>query len=881
MLDLPTGTVTFLFADIEGSSRLLQRIGDRHTDVLKEYRQLLRAAMQEAGGREMDTLGDAFFAAFPRAQDALKAAVAAQRNFLAHAWPDGMAMRVRMGLHTGEPISAEVGYVGISVHRAAWICSVGHGGQILLSRVTHDLVEDTLPPGVGLRDVGRHRLKDLAPPQHLFQVIAAGLPSDFPALKSLDTRLHNLPIQLTSFIGREREKAEVHKILSTSRLLTLTGAGGAGKTRLALQVAAEVLEDFSDGVWFVEFASLSDSALVPHAVATAVNLQEQPGRPIFATLSGALRSKHLLLVLDNCEHLVAACARLSEGLLQACASLRILATSREALRVAGEVAWRVPSLSLPDSRDQSALNHFADYEAVRLFIERAAASRPGPTLTKHTIHAIVQICRQLDGIPLAIELAAALVSVLTVEQIASRLDDRFRILTGGSRTALPRHQTLGAAIDWSYNLLPEDERTLLQRMSVFAGGWTLEASEAVCSGDAIETADILGLLGHLVAKSMVVMETQDGEARYRLFETIRQYAQERLLEKGEASKMAERHRDWYLRLAEQAQSGRQGPQAAWLTRLEAEHDNLRAALEWSVSKGDVSSGLRLAAALGEFWYVHGHFTEGRRWLQSMLSRSRGASAATRAKALVGAASLAFRQSDYESSTALCQESLALFREVGDLSGMGGAHRMLGMIAMNKGDYAHANILMAESLALCRQAGDKRRMAIALNTIGEVARCQGDYTAARASYDASLALHREVGNKWGRAIALGNLGHVALYEHDIRQAAHLFREALVLARELMYRPGIAEYLAGLGAVAVEEGGLERAARLLGAAEALLGILGTQPSPPDLTEKERAIATVRAALGDSAFDAAGAEGKAMPVERVIEYALGEDDAQAPQS
>lgn len=879
--NLPAGTVTFLFTDIEGSTALLQRWGDRYTEALDACRRILRAATEERGGREVGTVGDAYFAAFPRASDALRAAVEAQRGIQAHRWPGEAAIRVRIALHTGEPLSADLGYVGMVVHRAARICAVGHGGQIVVSRVTRDLVEDDLPPGVTMKDLGHHRLKDMAHPQHLFQAAAADLPYEFPPLRSLDARRNNLPLQLTSFIGREREKAEVRELLLTSRLLTLTGSGGAGKTRLALQIAAEVLEEFPDGVWFVDLATLSDPVLVAHAVANVLNVTEQPGRPIEDTLADTLRERRLLLLLDNCEHLVARCAYLSETLLRACPHVRILATSREALGVAGETAWPTPSLSVPSGQEQPTAERLRDSEAARLFIERAVASQPGLTVTERNAQSVLEICQRLDGIPLAIELAAALVRVLAVDQIAARLGDRFALLTGGSRTALARHQTLAATMDWSYQLLSEAERTLLRRLSVFAGGWTLDAAEVVCSDDGISGTDVLSLQMQLASKSLVVVEARNGEARYRLLETIRQYARDRLVEAGEGATARRRHRDRYLAIAEQAQPELRGQkQAAWLERLETEHDNLRGALEWShIDGGDTEEGLRLAGALWMFWHVHGHFTEGRGWLQSMLAGSSGASPAARAKAMAGAGFLAYRQGDYDGATALFQESLPLFRALEDSSGAAHALQTLGQIAVARGEFESAKTVLTESLAWCRQAGDKRIMAMALNTIGEVARCEEDYAAARSAYEASLALRREAGDRRGLAVSLGNLGHVALHQEDTRGAAALFREALMLAHELTYKLAIAEYLSGLGGVAVTDGQSARAARLLGAADSLLGVLGAPLSPPDAAEYERSKAAARAALDEKTFETAWAEGRAMTWESAVEYALQRPDA-APE-
>jgi class 3 adenylate cyclase len=422
MPSLPTGTVTFLFTDIEGSTRLLQQLGDRYADVLATHHRLLRTAILEAQGQVVDTQGDAVFAAFPRARDALLAAIAAQRAVRAHPWPDGIAPKVRIGLHTGEPLSGETGYVGMDVHRAARIAAVGHGGQILVSDVTHGLVARDLPEGVSLRDLGEHRLKDLAHPHRLFQAVAADLLADFLPIRSLDAHRHNLPIQLTSFIGRTQEIAEVKRVLGASRLVTLTGSGGAGKTRLALQVAADVVEGYPDGVWLAELAPIADPALVPKTVASALNVPEQPGRDMADTLVEALRSKALLLVLDNCEHLLAACADLAVAFLRACPQVRILATSREGLGVPGETLWRVPSLSLPDVHRLPPSEDLVLFEAVRLFVDRAVATTPEFTVTSENAPAVAQVCQRLDGIPLAIELAAARVKVLAVEQIAARLD---------------------------------------------------------------------------------------------------------------------------------------------------------------------------------------------------------------------------------------------------------------------------------------------------------------------------------------------------------------------------------------------------------------------------------------------------------------------------
>jgi len=869
---VPSGTVTFLLVDMEASTDLLQRLGDaRYAHLLAQHRRLLRATFRQEGGREIGTQGDALLVVFLRARDAVAAAVAAQQAIRRHSWPEGAAPRVRMGLHTGEPHKVAGEYVGLDVHRAARICAAGHGGQVLLSLTTATLVENTLPAGIRLHNLGSHRLRDLQQPERIFQVLHRDLPHEFPRLRSLDVLPNNLPRQLTSFVGREREIAEVKRLLSTTSILMLTGAGGCGKTRLALRVAAEVLDTYADGVWLAELAALRDPELVLQTVAAAVGVREVTGRSLLATLLDYLGPKELLLVVDNCEHLLAACAELMDALLRACRRLRVLATSREPLGVAGEIVWRVPSLSLPEPRRMPPVEHLMQYEAVRLFIDRAMAVRHGFTLTSHNASAIAEVCRRLDGIPLAIELAAARMQALSAAQIAERLDERFSLLTGGGRIAPPRQQTLRGTLDWSYDLLGHKEQALLRRLSVFADGWTLEAAEAICAGDGVGTQEILDLLTQLVFKSLVLMHAQDGRHWYRLLETVREFGRDRLGESSEMAATRRRYVDWYLHLAEQAESKLIGPdQSVWLDRLEMEHGNLRTALELSkMEEGE--SGVRLASALWQFWYVRGYFSEGRGWLEDTLSRSRDASAAVRAKALAGAGFLACRQGDYEGSIALCSKSLALFRDLGDLSGMGRVLYGLGMVAESQGDYERAKTLLTESLSLGRQVQDKWRMSVSLNSLGEVARSQGDYAAARMTYEESLALLRELADKRGIAITLGNLGHVALQQGNYEGAAGLFKEALGLAQQLVYKLGIAEYLAGLGGVAAGEGRFVRAARLLGSTEEVLSLLGALLRPPDRAEYERSIATTRAGLSDAAFASAWAEGKAMTLDQAIQCAL----------
>jgi predicted ATPase len=756
----------------------------------------------------------------------------------------------------------------MDVHRAARICGTGHGGQVLLSDTTRGLVEDP-QQGVSFRDLGKHRLKDLALPQRLFQVIVPDLPSDFPPPLSLDALPNNLPIQLTSFVGREQEIGEVKSLLTTTRLLTLMGTGGCGKTRLALQVATEVLEEFPDGVWVVELASLSDPVLVPQAVASTLDVREQPGRPLPETLVNYLRPLSLLLLVDNCEHLLPTCAEVANVLLRSCPRLHILTTSRESLGIAGETRWQVPPLSLPEAHHLPSAEELVRYEAVRLFVERASAALPTFKLTDQNAPVVARICHRLDGIPLAIELAAARTRVLTVEQIAIRLDDRFRLLANGSRITLPRHQRLRAAFDWSYDLLSGAEQILLRRLSGFAGGFTLNATEAVCASDEIAEQEMLDLLTHLVDKSLVIVEERDDEARYRLLETVRQYAWEKSQESGEAHIRA-RHLTFFLSLAEAAAPGLVGErQAAWLNRLERDHDNLRAALEWSADQPEV--GLRLAAALAQFWEVHGYWTEGRERLASMLDRTKASGpSAVRAKALTAVGRLAWYQGDYAAARTRHEESLAINRELGVKQGIAQSLSNLGLVALDQGDYTAARVLYEQSLAINGELGDKQGIGRALGNLGIVACRLGDYASARSLHEQTLMMFRELGGKRDIAYTLNNLAEVAFHQGEHVWAGTLFRQSIAMKQELGDRYGIAYTLERMAALSNREKRPERAAKLLGAAQGLRESIGALIPPALREEYEREVATVHEALGEHA-KAAWAEGRGMTLEQAIECAL----------
>ncbi len=868
MHHLPTGTVTLLFTDIEGSTRLLQQLGNRYADVLAEYRQVLRSACRQWNGHEVDTQGDAFFVAFVRAIDAVSAVVDVQRTLAAHSWPQGAIVRARMGLHTGEPSVAAEGYVGLDVHFAARLMSAGYGGQVLLSPTTRDLVEHDLPAGVSLRNLGEYHLRDVGYSSHIFQLVIADLPADFPPLKTPGARSNypnSLPVIPNPLIGREHDIAAVQRLLLSRdvRLLTLTGPGGTGKTRLGVQVAAELSDQFPDGVFFVALAAVSDADLVIPTLARVLDIREGSSRSLLEKLKEHLQPKQVLLLLDNFEQVAAAALQIEE-LLLGCPHIKVLVTSRAVLHLQTEHVFPVPPLTLPDIAHLPENEAIEQYASVALFVQRARAIQPAFRVTQSNARAIAEICVRLDGLPLAIELAAARIRLLPPQALLARLSKSLQVLTSGVQTLPVRQQTLRNAIQWSYDLLDTQEQRLFRRLSIFAGGWTLEAAEAVINAD--QQANSTGLqvldgIASLLDKSLLFqIALDDEEPRLIMLETIREFGRECLEALGEMEATRQGHAIYYLALAEKAEAELGGPQlVAWLDRLEREHGNLRAALHWFLEQGraegdesgsdpgrNIEMALRLGAALERFWVVRGHRSEGRAILERALAGSKGVAAPVRAKALITAARLAFSQSDYERGEAMAREGLALFRKLGDMRGIALALDRLGMAAWRRGNFAAARSLMEEDLSLFRELGDKERVAWSLFTLGLLDSKQGDYARAQTLFEESLSMHRALGNKRGMAASLNQLaGGMLVTQGNQELARCLLEEALSLNKEIGDKEGIAVSSSLLAELALGQNDLATSRSL---SEESLVLYREMEYPKGAAESLSLLARIATARGD---------------------------------
>ncbi len=894
--------LTFLFTDIEGSTRLWESAPERMRTALARHDAVLRRCIEERGGTVFKTIGDAFCAVFSRPANAVAAALAAQTALSASessadsATSPPLSLRVRMALHRGEAEARDNDYFGTALNRVARLLAVAHGGQVLLTEAVAIAVTEAVAESYDaksfkeyLRDLGLHRLRDLSRPERVYQANPPGAPGDFPPLRSLDNLSNNLPQQTTPLIGREREISEVKTALSdnATRLVTLTGAGGCGKSRLLLQVAAELTEKYTDGVWLAELAPLSEAGEVLQAVLAALSLPDKGEASPLQTLIRHLKPRRVLLALDNCEHLLAPCAHLAESLLRECPNLRIVASSREALSVSGETRYRVPGLSSPSEEQIAGLSALdaGRFEAIRLFGERARAASNTWVLTDTDAPAVAAICARLDGIPFALELAAARVRSLPVPAIAARLDDRFRLLTGGNRTALPRRQTLRALMDWSYEPLTESERAVLRRLSVFAGGWTLAAAEAVCADGAIvEDWDVLDLLTNLVDKSLVAYEGVDeshdsaeaeNEARYRLLETVREYARERLAEAGQEETDAAlgRHLDWYAALAQRLSDSGASKLGA-LNTVERERPNFHAAFDWAIGHGNrARDGLQIARGVAIYWRVRGFYREGLARTTKALDATIGdGDTELRAFVLNSAALFSLYMGDYADARRSMEASLAMRRAIGDRAQIVDALFNMGAVLGESGDFGGGRAALEEGLNLS-VPGSREQMGL-LNNLGATLVYQGDYHAAERTLQDALKLDRIFGARQeGEAVALHYLGRVALALEQLGEARERFRLCLEIYRELKHRRGSLTCFQSFALLAARENQFERAARLLGATESLRAALSVPLTQAELPEFNQALALVRENLAPDAFERAWQSGSALDLPAAVAEAIGD--------
>ena len=913
-----TATLTFLFTDIEGSTALLGRLGEvTYARLLAEHHRLIRDSLAAHGGNEMTMLGDGFFAVFTSPRGCVRAVLEMQRELAARDWPEGEQVRVRMGVHSGEASETAAGLVGLDIHRAARLAAVAYGGQVVFSSSAAALVRDVLPDGTSLRDLRHHRLKDLGRPEQIFQLQAPGLQPEFPPLRSLDNPAlpNNLPAQQAGFVGRERELSELRRLVKGSRLVTLTGAGGAGKTRLAIQLAAELLDGSGDGVWLVELAPVSNEDAVASTILEVLKVATGSGQSPLDILVTSLASQQALIVLDNCEHLIGACSKVADAILRHCPEIRVLATSREPLGIAGETIYRVPSMSLPDEDDDTGEVDPYRSDAVALFAERAAAQGVSFVLDRASAPLAAQICRRLDGMPLAIELAASRLRALSLVDLNDRLDQRFRLLTGGGRNVLPRQQTLLATVDWSYSLLTGPEKKLLRSLSVFVDGFQLDAVEAVCAGGDLDMFAVTDLVASLVDKSLVMAEPADGALRYRLLETIRQFAAERLAESGgsEADELSQAHCRYFLSVAEAAAAefvGRE--QVRWIRRLNAEQGNIWRAVDNAVDAADVSEGteqvLRFGTALVRFWAENSQRERALGVLVPVLERPEARADPSLRSAALGSAAMIARGVNMDLALRLGEEAMEIADHLGEdrllieagqvlccilyFAGMPdrgiaygeaaaerarrfGDDGLLGpslvflTMCVDQVQPGRTDALTAEAIACVERSGDQSLAGGLYNNAGVSSLRKGDLPSARRFLQRAAEAHRAVGLH--NPTPMINLGWVLRLEGDEAGAADAFRRALRESRRFGNRPDIPYATLGLACHAADTGDWRRAAILHGFADAFLGSSGEPWQDPEDVFRQQSLDEVRAHLGDADFEAEYGRGTRLDLRSAIDLAL----------
>lgn len=920
MATLPSGMVTFLFTDVEGSTSLLERHPEAYRGAIAQHHDMLARSVAQNRGAIFETVGDAVYAAFASPADAVTAAFLAQQELHNASWGETGPLRVRMGLHTGEVERQGDHYFGAALYRCARLSNTAHGGQVVLSSATAELVREGLPIGASLRDLGEHRLKDLQRPEHIFQLVGPELAADFPPLRALDTTTSNLPLQPTPFVGRAREMDAARKLLQQpeTRLLTLIGPGGVGKTRLGLEIAGSLVGEFPDGTFFVELATVASAELVVPSIAKTLAVQETANRSTLDSVKDYLRDRQVQLVLDNFEHVTAAAVAVAD-LLAACPRIKTIVTTREALHLRGERQFPVIPLSRPDRGRAEPIDQLMRYEAIELFLERARTAKPEFAISERNVDAVAEICRRVDGLPLGIELAAARVNVFSPQALLAHLDHPLAVLTGGSRDLPVRQQTLRRAIAWSHDLLTPDEQSLYRRVAVFAGGCTLTAAQSVLGeADPDSRLAVVDGLASLVDKSLLRQEERHEAPRFRMLETIREDALERLMVSGDADQVQGAHADYYLAFAEQAEAGTR--EAEWLDRVAVEQDNLHAALSRFTRRGLAEHGLRLASALRRFWRARGYTAQGRERLAELLAQPAGRTRSiTRAKALHAAGWLATQQGDYAEARTMFDESLDISRALGEpggigwamvdlgllsryegnyatakglledgldlltqarnVEGMAAALGNLGLIARDVGDTAEAEMRIGQSLGLWRKLGDRFGVGLSLNGLAMVARARGHLAVARARVEESLAVWNELGDRQNMANALTTAAALAREQREYAEARAHLAQSLQIFHELGDRRGVAFVLEGFACLAAAETQPIRAHYLATAAATLRQVIGTAAPPGWHAELERTLEAAARDLQSETIVEVHARARSATLHDTIEFAVEDPPSNKP--